>query len=485
MHPTQRHPACFALVIALCCSIVVSKPGRAQSRNPLNAGSANRPNLILILADDLGYGDLGCYGQARIQTPHLDQMAQEGMRFTNFYAGSTVCAPSRCVLMTGYHTGHAWIRGNKRVDLRPDDLTVAEVLQQQGYATCLAGKWGLGQEGSDGVPNRQGFDHFFGYLDQRHAHNYYPTFLIRNEERVPLSNTVPNEGDAGQGVATVRNQYSHDLIMEEAAAFVDDFGSDGTRAGEPFFLYLALTVPHANNEAGPTGMEVPDLGAYANKPWPDAQKAHAAMISRMDADIGKLLQQLADQGLAENTIVFFSSDNGPHREGGNDPEFQNSSGPLRGIKRSLTEGGIRVPLIAWGPGQVAAGKTSDYVGGFQDFLPTLAELGQCPADRIPDDIDGLSFVAALSGAAAEQVQHESLYWAFYERGSGQALRSGKWKLIQQPIDSPSRLYDLSQDLGETENLAERNPDVVKALQQQMQEEYRANPHWQFPNSSPK
>ena len=343
---------------------------------------AQPPNVILILADDLGYGDLGCYGQQRIATPHLDRMAREGMRFTQFYAGSTVCAPSRCVLMTGLHTGHCFIRGNGKDNLRPHDVTLAELLQGAGYRSGLIGKWGLGHEGTEGVPTRQGFDYFFGYLDQHHAHNYYPSFLMRNEQRVPLPNVVPGEGPWGQGVAREKRSYSHDLLMEEALTFVE------RNSAAPFFLYLALTIPHANNEAGKAGMEVPDLGDYRDRDWPEPQKAHAAMISRMDRDVGRLFDRLRELELDERTVVLFSSDNGPHREGGNDPEFADSNGPLRGIKRSLHEGGIRVPLLVRWPGQIAAGSVSTWIGGFQDILPTVVSLAGLAA---PDGLDGISF----------------------------------------------------------------------------------------------
>ncbi|MCH8047131.1 MAG: sulfatase-like hydrolase/transferase, partial [Planctomycetes bacterium] len=281
----------------------------------ISAEKPRLPNIVFIMADDLGYGDLGCYGQKQIKTPNIDRLAAEGMKFTNCYAGSTVCAPSRCVLMTGLHTGHCFIRGNGKDNLRPSDVTVAEVLKDAGYTTALCGKWGLGHEGSTGLPTRQGFDYFYGYLDQHHAHNYYPSFLVRNEKRVKLRNVVPGEGKWGQGVATKKIDYSHDLIVEEALAFID------RRKDKPFFLYLALTIPHANNEAGRRGMEVPSYGQYADKDWPEPQKGIAAMISLMDRDIGRLMARLKQHGIDDDTIVMFTSDNGPHRQGGNNPDF--------------------------------------------------------------------------------------------------------------------------------------------------------------------
>ncbi len=437
------------------------------------AEPAPRPNVVFVLADDLGYGDLGCYGQGRIKTPHLDRMAREGMRFSQFYAGSTVCAPSRCCLMTGLHTGHALIRGNARVPLRPEDVTVAKLLKQAGYATGLVGKWGLGEEGSTGVPTKQGFDSFFGYLNQVHAHNYYPTYLYRGEVRVPLRNVVPKEGPSGQGVATKKVDYSHDLLAEEALRFVD------RNKDRPFFLYLAFTVPHANNEAGARGMEVPDLGAYRDLDWPESQKAHAAMITRLDADVGRLLEHLKKHGLDDKTLVVFSSDNGPHREGGNDPAFNKSSGPLRGIKRDLYEGGIRVPLVARWLGKVPAGTTSDFVGAFWDVLPTLADLAGA-TERVPAGLDGLSFAPTLLGGAAKQKQHDSLYWAFFEGGGARALRMGKWKAVRQPIAKPVQLYDLEKDPGEKDDLAARHADVVAAMTQKMDESYTPSEKWQFP-----
>jgi arylsulfatase A-like enzyme len=437
--------------------------------------SASKPNIVFILADDLGYGDLGCYGQQRIKTPHLDRMAADGMRFTQFYAGSTVCAPSRCALMTGLHTGHCLIRGNAKDSLRPQDVTVAKLLKDSGYATGLIGKWGLGNEGSPGVPTKQGFDYFYGYLDQVHAHNYYPAFLMRNEERVPMKNVVPGPGDFGSGVATKKVEYSHDLFAEEALSFID------RNKDRPFFLYLAFTIPHANNEAGKQGMEVPDYGPYKDIDWPEAQKGHAAMITRMDADIGRLFDRLKKHGLDENTLVLFTSDNGPHREGGNDPDFNHSHGPLRGIKRDLYEGGIRVPLLARWPGKVPAGGTSDFVGAFWDVLPTLAELGGA---KTPAGLDGLSFVPTLLGQKEKQKQHESLYWAFYERGGAQALRMGRWKAVQQPVHASIQLYDLDNDVAEKKDVAAQHPEVVAKMKKLMEESYAPSARWKFPEAKP-
>ncbi|HEX30232.1 TPA: N-acetylgalactosamine-6-sulfatase, partial [Candidatus Poribacteria bacterium] len=289
-----------------------------------------KPNIIFILADDLGYGDLGCYGQRLIETPNIDALAAEGIRFTQCYAGSTVCAPSRCALMTGFHTGHARVRGNKLIPLRPRDVTVAEILKGAGYTTAIIGKWGLGEPGTTGVPNLKGFDEWFGYLNQRRAHNYYPEYLWRNTEKYWIKGNMNGK----KGV------YSHDLFTEEALKFIR------RNRGNPFFLYLAYTIPHANNELGRktgNGMEVPSDEPYSDRSWPQVEKNFAAMVTRMDRDVGRIVSLLKELGIDGETVIFFSSDNGPHREGGHDPKFFKSSGPLRGIKRDLYEGGIRVP----------------------------------------------------------------------------------------------------------------------------------------------
>ena len=412
-----------------------------------------RPNIIFIQADDLGYGDLSCYGQRKFRTPNIDRLAAEGMRFTQYYAGSTVCAPSRSALMTGQHTGHTRIRGNARHPLLPEDVTVAEALKSAAYKTALIGKWGLGEAGTTGVPNRQGFDYFFGYLNQRHAHNYYPTFLWRNEKRIDLRNLVPDEDAEGSGVSTNRVDYSHDLMAEEALKFIEGNG------GGPFFIYLAFTIPHANNEAKNKGMEVPDLGEFASEDWPDQEKAKAAMITRLDRDVWRLMASLKKLDIDDNTLVFFTSDNGPHREGGADPDFFDSNGPLRGIKRDLYEGGIRVPMIARWPKRIKAGAKSDQVWAHWDLLPTLAEVAGV---KPPADIDGVSMFNALRGR--RQRDHEFLYWEFHERGFSQAARMGDWKAVRKSPDSPLELYDLKNDLGEQNDGAAKHPEIVKKIE---------------------
>ncbi len=464
MHP-MNYARLFLLLLLGVGNEIVAQP----------KASAPRPNIIFILADDLGYGDLGSYGQKKIKTPHLDRMAAEGMRFTQFYAGSTVCAPSRCVLMTGLNTGHCRVRGNagknnpEAQTLRAGDFTVAELLKQAGYSTALIGKWGLGEAGSSGTPRRQGFDYFYGYLNQYHAHNYYPAFLWRNEERVPLANIVPGTGEYGQGWATVKKEYSHDLIAGEALKWVE------TNKEKPFFLYWALTTPHANNEAGRdigNGQEVPMLevdgktipayGIYQGETWTEPNKGQAAMITRMDADIGRLFDLLKRLRLDDNTLVFFSSDNGHHKEGGNTPDFFDANGPLRGMKRDLYDGGIRVPLLVRWPGKIKGGELSEHVGYFGDLMATLAELTGTPA---PKNLDSLSLVSTLLGRSVAQQQHAHLYWEFHEGGSSQAIRFGNWKAVRlKRRDTPLELFDLSRDLGEESNVAARHPEVVAKME---------------------
>jgi len=429
--------------------------GLATGRSAVAADVPARrpPNVVFILADDLGYGDLGCYGQQLIHTPNLDRMARDGLRFTQCYSGSTVCAPSRCCLMTGLHTGHARIRGNANVPLEPDDLTVAEVMRAAGYRTALVGKWGLGEPDTTGVPTRKGFDEFFGYLNQTHAHNYYPEYLWRNEQREPLPGNTDNPNRPG--VCTQCATYSNDLFTTEALNFLER-AKDG-----PFFLYLAYTVPHTNNEKGRDtgdGMEVPDYGPYDKEPWPNPQKGHAAMITRLDDYVGRVLAKLAELGIDDETAVFFSSDNGTHKEGGADPAFFHSSGPLRGIKRDLYDGGIRVPLIARWPGHIRSG-VNESVCAFWDFLPTAADLAGAPPVQAPHD--GISIVPALLEGAA--LPERTLYWEFHERGFTRAVRMGKWKGVV-PDAGPMELFDLDNDLSETTNVAADHPDVVAQIE---------------------
>ncbi len=431
--------------------------------------AAPPPNIIFILADDLGYGDLGCYGQREIQTPNIDRLAREGMRFTQFYAGAPVCAPSRTVLMTGKNTGHATIRGNAKVNLKPSDVTVAEVLRRGGYATGLSGKWGLGTEGSEGSPLHKGFDHFFGYVDQTMAHNYYPAFLVRDGRRVPLRNVVPHPGRYGQGVATVRLDYAPDLIAADAYDFIE------RNRDRPFFLYLSQILPHANDERKPDGMEVPDYGPYARRDWPGPEKGYAAMVTRLDDEVGRVMAELKRLGLEDRTLVIFTSDNGPHHEGGYDPAFFHSAGRLRGLKRDVYEGGIREPMIARWPGHIAAGSETDQVGYFGDFLATAAELAR---QETPPGLDSISLVPTLLGHPAAQEQHRFLYWEFYEGESSQAVRMGNWKAVRIPmLTGPIQLYDLARDPGETHDVAAEHPGVVARARAVMEREHVPDPAW--------
>ena len=442
----------------------------------LTAEPARRPpNIVLILADDLGYGDLGCYGQKLIRTPNLDRMAVEGMRFTQCYAGSTVCAPSRCALMTGLHTGHCRVRGNgggggprANVALRPEDTCVADVLKKAGYATALVGKWGLGEEGSTGVPTKKGFDHFFGYLNQYHAHNYYTDFLIRGEGRFPISDNLPHK--TVDNVAERRATYTPDLLLKDALGFIE------ANKERPFFLYFATIVPHANNERtrfDRNGNEVPTDEPYTNEPWPQPEKNKAAMITRLDRDVGTLLAKLNELGLDDNTVVFFSSDNGPHREGGNDPAFFQSSGPFRGIKRDLTEGGIRVPMIVRWPGRVKAGMVSDLIWAFWDFLPTAAEVAGAAA---PGGLDGVSVLPTLTGQGSQRPR-EFLYWEFHEQGSKQAVRMGNWKAIRSAPGARLAIYDLKADPGEANDIAARHREIVAQVETYLDSARTESPQW--------
>ena len=401
-----------------------------------------KPNIIFILADDLGYGDLGCYGQQKIRTPNLDRMASEGTRFTQAYSGSTVCAPSRCCLMTGKHTGHATIRGNMRPELglAPGEVTVATLLKRAGYRTALFGKWGLGGPGMGSVPNNRGFDEFYGYLDQLHAHTSYPEHLWENQNEVFLTENWFNR----------QKTFSNDKFTERALDFT-------AKQTGPFFLYLTYTIPHANNELN--AIENPDTVPYAAENWPENEKKFAASITRMDRGIGALLETLKRKGLDENTLVIFSSDNGSHKEGAHDANFFRSSGPLRGTKRDLYDGGVRVPAIARWPGKAPAGRNSDFMWAFWDFLPTATELAGAAA---PAGIDGVSIARALTG---DQPQNRrALYWEFHERGFHQAVRRDNWKLVRQGPKQEVELFDLGKDLGETRNLAAEQPKVVRELE---------------------
>ncbi|HWH69015.1 MAG TPA: arylsulfatase [Candidatus Sulfotelmatobacter sp.] len=410
--------SCLVTAAAFCAAPAATPP--------------SKPNVIFILADDLGYGDLGCFGQKLIKTPNIDRLAAEGMRFTQAYAGTTVCAPSRCTLMTGKHTGHCFIRGNKEIPpegqqpMPGDTFTVAHLMKKAGYTTGLVGKWGLGKPDSESTPDKMGFDYFFGYNCQMKAHEYYPEYLWRNNEKVML------EGKA----------YSHDLMAQEALDFVK------RNAQKPFFLYLAFTIPHAK-------VQVPDLGPYENETWEPNLKKLAAMITRMDRDVGRLMALLRELKLDEQTLVFFASDNGAAYS----DKLFNHSGPLRGIKRDMYEGGLRSPSMARWPGHIQASQVSEQVWAFWDILPTMAEL---TGQTVPAGMDGISILPAL--LTGKRLEHPPLYFEFHERGFTQAARIGDWKAVRLGLKLPIELYDMKTDAAEQHDVAAQQPEVVKRFE---------------------
>ena len=458
-----------------------------------NKSRNGAPNVIYILADDLGYGDLGCMGQQKILTPNIDHLAAEGMLFTQHYAGNTVSAPSRSALLTGLHTGHTPIRGNKSIvqvecrgqqPLPEDTFTIARLFRIGGYATGIFGKWGLGYPGSEGVPTEQGFDEFFGYNCQALAHRYYPDHLWHNDEKVVLD----------RNVGYAKGEYSADLIHEKALNFIRE------HAQRPFFLMMAYTLPHAEliapedeimryyrdrfpekaftpsdeNDYGPKMQP----GGYASQQEPMA--TYAAMVTRLDKYVGEVMAELRRLGIARNTIVIFSSDNGPHNEGGADPYFFDSAGPLRGIKRDLYEGGIRVPLIVCGPG-IKVGSVSDHVCAFWDMMPTFADM---IGVKLPVSMqhDGISFYPTLIGKK-RQPQHEYLYWEFHERNGSIAIRRGNWKAVRRNAFSNkahTELYDLSTDIHEDRDLATEFPEIVNELENDMQKAHTESSVFPFP-----
>jgi arylsulfatase A len=432
------------------------------SHTARRSASRARPNIVYILADDLGYAEVGCYGQKKIRTPNIDKLATEGIKFTQHYSGNPVCAPSRCALMTGLHTGHAQIRSNKQVGgkegwklgstiggqwpLKEGTVTVAKILKDAGYATGAFGKWGLGRVGTTGDPNKQGFDRFYGYICQRQAHTFYPNHLWSDGQ---IQRIKENEGGKEE-------IYSHDLIAEEALKFVK------ANKDRPFFLYVPFTIPHV-------ALQVPEdsLAEYKGK-WPDPpydgkkgyipheypRACYAGMVTRMDKDIGRILSLLEDLNLADNTLVIFTSDNGPTYAGGADSEFFESAGPLRGLKGSVYEGGIRVPFIARWPGRIEPGSETDHPSAFWDFLPTACEIiGAKP----PADIDGISYLPTLLGKSRKQKKHEVMYW---ELGRRQGVRMGDWKAVRNKPGNKVELYNLANDIGEQNDLADKEPEVL-------------------------
>jgi arylsulfatase A-like enzyme len=428
-----------------------------------------KPNIVFILADDLGYGDLGCYRQKTILTPMLDKLAEEGTRFTQAYAGSTVCAPSRCCLMSGLHNGHGRVRDNipHGIFLQPDDVTVAEILKQAGYRTGAIGKWSLGNPGSWGVANYQGFDYFYGHLNQDQAHFYYPDYLWENDQVVLLrGNRGGNRGD-----------YTHDLFTDKALRFIED------NQQRPFFLYVAYTIPHWSDydKDSPDSQIVPTDAPYSDRDWPQVEKNYAAMVTRLDRDVGRIMGLLKALGIDQNTILFFTSDNGPSAERLHKVEFFDSNGPLRGVKRDLYEGGIRVPMLVRWPGQVPAGRVSDQIWAFWDVMPTLAELAGLPP---PEGIDGISMLPTLLGREQTQQQHDYLYWDYgHVRDEyKQAVRFGDWKAVRNGRNAPLELYDLADDIAETRNVAQQHPDIVSRVEQIIKEAYIESPQYPIASS---
>ncbi len=455
------------------------------------ARQPTRPqNIVLILADDLGYGELGSYGQQHIRTPNIDRLAQEGMRFTDHYSGSPVCAPSRDVLLTGLHTGHSYIRDNDEMyergdvwhdpDLEgqrpilPNTYTIGRLLQDAGYVTGAIGKWGLGGPGSSGEPNQQGFDHWYGYLCQRIAHNYYPTHLWKNGEKDLLEGNeyfyphqrLPEDTDPNDPASYTPYSgavYSMDAMVEDALQFIR------ANKDNPFFLYLPFPVPHVSLQVPDESVqeydgafdETPYTGDKGYLPHRTPRAAYAAMITRMDREIGRIMATLDELGLDDNTLVFFTSDNGPTFNGGTDSDFFNSAGVLRGLKTQLYEGGIRVPLIARWPAAIRPGTVSDHASAFWDFLPTLADLVDVEP---PVEVDGISIAPTLLGRRG-QAKHEYLYWEYFGR---QAVRLGDWKAYRKSVDSPIELYDLSTDIGEQNDVASDYPEVVQRIVEIMQ-----------------
>ena len=444
---------------------------------PKEESIPQKPNIIFILADDLGYGDVSCQGQTKFQTPNIDKLAAEGMTFTQHYSGSTVCSPSRSVLLTGQHTGHTPIRGNKRDGnkgnwpIAAEALTIAEILQENGYITGAFGKWGLGYPGSEGDPNKQGFDEFYGYNDQTLAHNYYPAFLNDNQDTVWL------EDNFGTGEGT----YAPIPIHEQALKFMED------NRDKPFFMYYPSVIPHAELFAPEEYMEkyrgkfLPEkeykgadeghprykIGGYGSQP--ESHAAFAAMVNLLDDQVGEILDKLKELGIDENTLVIFSSDNGPHLEGGADPDYFNSNGPFTGYKRDLYEGGIRMPMFVRWPEKIEAGSQTNHISAFWDFLPTAAEIAGAEA---PENIDGISYLPTLL-EENDQKQHDYLYWEFHEKNGRQAVRQGDWKLIRYDVFSPenttTELYNLANDISEENNVADEHPEITKNLLQIMEE----------------
>lgn len=459
-------------------NLVEDRPTAATSQS-----EPTRPNIIYVMADDLGYGDLSCYGQQVIDTPNLDRMAAEGMRFTDHYAGHTVCRPSRLVLWTGKHVGHTGLIGNRDRSLSGMEKTVAQRLQGAGYATGGIGKWALGnvdnpsEINNPGHPNGNGFQSWFGYMNQGNAHNFYPPFLWNSKTQVFYPGNVLSDHPNARGRVSIKQTtYSHDQMTNAAFEFIEQ------QKGKPFLLHMHWTIPHANNEGGRVngdGMEIPEYGEYAKRDWPNPEKGFAAMVTRMDRDMGRLFELLKKLRIDNNTIVFFTSDNGPHREGGHDHEFFDSNGPLKGFKRSMHDGGIRVPMIVRWPSHIPAGSVSDHPSAFWDYLPTACELAGIPlSDSESAEVDGISYLPTLLGNHERQAKHPYLYWASSEGETSVGVRMDQWKLVKYrpkknnktTADADWRLYDLKQDIGEDKNIAVDHPEIVEKILRLLKED---------------
>ena len=489
------------LIIATAAAAVAVAAAQRGAPPPV---PSTPPNIVFILADDLGYGDLGAYRQRNIRTPRLDRLAAEGMRFTQFYSGSAVCAPSRGAFLTGRHTGHGYVRDNQelggfldseergQLPLPPNHPTLARWLRDRGYATAVVGKWGLGGPESTGVPTKQGFDFFFGYLDQKQAHNYYPTHLWRNEERYPLGNEYFSPHQMLEGNPNDRKSYDKYRGTDYAIDFMTRQAVEWLRAKKstPFFLYFAPTIPHVALQVPEAAMkeyegqfaETPYTGDDRYLPQRTPRAAYAAMVTYLDAQVGRILDTLNEIGADERTLVIFTSDNGaPYNVGGAPTEFFTSNGALRGHKGTLYEGGIRVPMMARWPGRIRAGTTSDHIAANWDMWATFADLIGAAA---PDGTNGISLLPTLL-ARGNQRAHEALYWEFHSQGSSQAVRMGRWKGIRNHIltqpDAPLELYDLDRDVAEATNVAAKNPDLVRRIEEVMKTGHTPAvlPKWNF------
>ncbi len=422
--------------------------------------TSEKPNIIFILADDLGYGDTGCYGQRMFQTPHIDRLAAEGIRFTQAYAGGSVCTPSRSVLMSGLHGGHTPARDNiphYQSYLQEDDFTIAALMKKAGYATGGVGKWSLGDAGTVGRATNQGFDMWLGYLNQDHAHYYYPEYLDYNDTRLDLA-----------GNSVIRDRYSHDILTNGALNFIR------SHAGGPFFLWVAYTLPHfSSSDEDEHGLTVPSIHSFENQSWPMRAKKYAAMMQRLDTDVGKIVQLLEDLRLTQNTLIVFTSDNGGHFATW---EPFHTNGPLRGFKRDLYEGGIRVPFIARWPGRIPAGTISNEIIAFQDMMPTFAELA---GTGIPDGIDGIPVTEALLGKPLH-TKHDYLYWDYghCRERYDQAVRLGEWKGIRLGVGGDIQLYNLDQDIGEESDLSDQFPEIVRQIETIMEEAVDPSPRYE-------